>query len=94
MKVNGRSQEVLEQESLLILSIKDAKNEDTSIESFRVLLKYGADMDLGVRRYDENGKEYLYYPTDVFARGYFVSPMIMQRKRKIWDDRKKVLKKF
>ncbi|EKO05704.1 hypothetical protein LEP1GSC083_0980 [Leptospira interrogans serovar Pyrogenes str. L0374] len=40
-------QEVLEQESLLILSIKDAKNEDTSIESFRVLLKYGADMDLG-----------------------------------------------
>ncbi|AAN48470.1 hypothetical protein LIF_A1028 [Leptospira interrogans serovar Lai str. IPAV] len=43
-------QEVLEQESLLILSIKDAKNEDTSIESFRVLLKYGADMDLGVRR--------------------------------------------
>ncbi|EKN86153.1 hypothetical protein LEP1GSC034_3126 [Leptospira interrogans str. 2003000735] len=51
-------------------------------------------MDLGVRRYDENGKEYLYYPTDVFARGYFVSPMIMQRKRKIWDDRKKVLKKF
>ncbi|EMJ53183.1 conserved hypothetical protein [Leptospira interrogans serovar Manilae] len=45
--VNGRLQEVLEQESLLILSIKDAKNEDTSIESFRVLLKYGADMDLG-----------------------------------------------
>ncbi|AJR13787.1 hypothetical protein LEP1GSC096_1747 [Leptospira interrogans serovar Hebdomadis str. R499] len=38
--VNGRLQEVLEQESLLILSIKDAKNEDTSIESFRVLLKY------------------------------------------------------
>ncbi|EMK23678.1 hypothetical protein LEP1GSC008_0505 [Leptospira kirschneri serovar Bulgarica str. Nikolaevo] len=30
-------------------------------------MKYGADMDLGVRRYDENGKEYLYYPTDVFA---------------------------
>ncbi len=58
--VNGRSQEVLEQESLLILSIKDAKNEDTSIESFRVLLKYGADMDLGVRRYDENEKEYFY----------------------------------
>ncbi|WP_256858507.1 hypothetical protein [Leptospira kirschneri] len=92
IKIDGKLTEVTEEESLLILCI-NTENEESSIESFRILLQRGTDPNLGVRKYDRDGKQYLFYPNDALEV-YGIPPKIMQSKRKIWDDRKKVLKKF
>ncbi|EQA63675.1 hypothetical protein LEP1GSC062_3940 [Leptospira alexanderi serovar Manhao 3 str. L 60] len=51
-----------EETSLLILSIQ---NDSVPMETIRILLKYGAKLDLGVKQYDHYKQEYrLVYPKD------------------------------
>ncbi|WP_167881212.1 YceK/YidQ family lipoprotein [Leptospira gomenensis] len=86
---DGQKTELEEQESLLFLNFLDTADEDASVESFRVLLNYGADLDLGVRRYDSwDGHEFVFYPRNVLFPASSVPSKIMRRKQKLWEGRK------
>ncbi|MEN2536292.1 hypothetical protein AAER55_02585, partial [Acinetobacter baumannii] len=58
-KFNGRKKSIqTEEKTLLILAME---NNLIPAETVRILLKYGASPNLGVKRNSE-GKEYMFYP--------------------------------
>ncbi|EMJ96364.1 YceK/YidQ family lipoprotein [Leptospira alstonii] len=65
--INDRWIDGIEEDTFLILCLEDPK--EASINSLRLLLKYGAKTDLAVKRYSR-GKEYLYYPRIALENPY------------------------
>ncbi|AXR60664.1 YceK/YidQ family lipoprotein [Leptospira mayottensis] len=83
--INGRWSEGIEEESFLILCLKD--DMEASINSLQLLLKYGAKTDLAVKQYSR-GREYLYDP-NVASKYYSSDDSLYSRKRKILAERVK-----
>ncbi|WP_061246708.1 YceK/YidQ family lipoprotein [Leptospira noguchii] len=77
--VNGRWIDVIEEDTFLILCLENTK--EVSINSLQLLLKYGAQTDLAVKRYSL-GKEYLYNPHAALENSYYNSSL----KRKILTE--------
>lgn len=83
-KFNGRKKSIqTEEKTLLILAMED---DLIPVETIRILLKYGANPGLGVKR-NSDGKEYMFYPlAAINSNG---NNIIKESKQKILMDWKK-----